>query len=48
MAVRRVARKYDREEMVAYIHGIDPNGDIAHILKKVNVCDFLGSLETTH
>src|ERR1700730_17949169 len=25
-------RRSEREEMVAYIHGIDPQGDIAHIL----------------
>ena len=46
MTVRRVARKYDREEMVAYIHGIDPNGDIAHILvhKKGERVRFSGKL----
>src|SRR3979411_741594 len=32
MAVRRAPRKYDREEIVAYIHGIDLNGDVAHVL----------------
>jgi hypothetical protein len=32
MAIRTPVRKYDREEMVAYIHGIDPEGDVANIL----------------
>jgi hypothetical protein len=29
---RGPARRYEREEMVAYIHGIDPQGEVAHIL----------------
>ena len=46
MAVRRVPRKYDREEMVAYIHGIDLNGDVAHVLvhKKGDSVRFSGKL----
>jgi hypothetical protein len=32
MAMRTSARKYEREELVAYIHGISPEGDVAHIL----------------
>jgi hypothetical protein len=46
MAVRRAPRKYDREEMVAYIHGIDPDGDVAHILvhKKGDSVRFSGKL----
>jgi hypothetical protein len=46
MAIRRAPRKYDREEMVAYIHGIDPNGDVAHILvhKKGDSVRFSGKL----
>jgi hypothetical protein len=33
MATRRKpARNTGREELVAYIHGIDPKGDVAHIL----------------
>jgi hypothetical protein len=33
MAVRRgPLRKNEREELVAYIHGIDPEGELAHIL----------------
>jgi hypothetical protein len=33
MAVRRgPLRRTEREEFVAYIHGIDPEGDLAHIL----------------
>jgi hypothetical protein len=46
MAIRRAPRKYDREEMVAYIHGIDPNGDVAHIVvhKKGDSVRFSGGL----
>jgi hypothetical protein len=46
MAVRRAPRKFDREEMVAYIHGIDPNGDVAHVLvhKKGDSVRFSGKL----
>src|ERR1041385_6197641 len=33
MAVRRgPLRRNEREELVAYIHGIDPAGELAHIL----------------
>lgn len=32
MVARVSERKFDREVMVAYIHGIDPNGDLAHIV----------------
>jgi hypothetical protein len=32
MAMRAAGRKYDREEMVAYLHGIDPQGNVAHLL----------------
>jgi hypothetical protein len=33
MAVRRgPLRRNEREELVAYIHGIDPEGELAHIL----------------
>src|SRR3954449_1822342 len=33
MAVRHGAlRRTEREELVAYIHGIDPEGELAHIL----------------
>jgi hypothetical protein len=47
MALRRTpARGFDREEMVAYIHGIDPDGDVAHILvhKRGNRIRFSGRL----
>jgi hypothetical protein len=44
--MRTPARRYEREEMVAYIHGIDPQGDVAHILvhKKGNSVRFSGKL----
>src|SRR3954447_10550552 len=33
MAARRgLLRRNEREELVAYIHGIDPEGELAHIL----------------
>ena len=33
MAIRRrPSRKFEREEVVAYIHGIDLQGNVAHIL----------------
>jgi hypothetical protein len=33
MTVRRGSlRRNEREELVAYIHGIDPEGELAHIL----------------
>lgn len=35
MAIRNVVRKRayrERERVVAYIHGIDPNGDVVHVL----------------
>jgi hypothetical protein len=32
VAIRGPARKNNREEMVACIHGIDPEGEVAHIL----------------
>ena len=33
MAIRRgPLRRTQREELVAYIHGIDPEGELAHIL----------------
>jgi hypothetical protein len=44
--MRTPARRFEREEMVAYIHGIEPNGDIAHILvhKKGTSVRFSGRL----
>jgi hypothetical protein len=32
MAIRTPAGRYEREELVAYIHGIDLEGEVAHIL----------------
>ena len=32
MAMRPAARKFEREELIAYIHGVDAEGDLAHIL----------------
>ena len=35
MRIRNVVRKRtygERESVVAYIHGIDPNGDVVHVL----------------
>jgi hypothetical protein len=48
MAMRNNERKYEREEMVAYLHGIDPQGNVAHILvhkrgKKVRFSGELGN-----
>jgi hypothetical protein len=44
--MRAPQRKYVREEMVAYIHGIDAKGDVAHILvhKKGESVRFSGEL----
>jgi len=46
MAMRPPARKYDREEMVAYLHGIDSKGDVVHLLvhKKGSKVRFTGGL----
>ena len=47
MAVRRrPLRRTEREELVAYIHGIDPVGELAHILvhKRGNNVRFSGRL----
>jgi hypothetical protein len=43
---RRPLRHTEREELVAYIHGIDPGGDIVHILvhKRGNNVRFSGML----
>jgi len=46
MAMRAAGRKHDREEMVAYLHGIDPQGNVAHLLvyKKGDRVRFTGEL----
>src|SRR4051812_31112611 len=47
MAFRRGApRRTEREELVAYIHGIDPEGELAHILvhQRGNSIRFSGKL----
>jgi hypothetical protein len=46
MAMRPPARRFDREELVAYIHGVDPEGEVAHILvhKRGNFIRFSGRL----
>jgi hypothetical protein len=47
MAVRRgPLRRTEREELVAYIHGIDPVGELAHILvhQRGNSVRFSGRL----
>ena len=47
MAVRRGSlRRTEREEFVAYIHGIDPEGELAHILvhQRGNSVRFSGKL----
>ncbi len=46
MAMRNADRKHAREEMVAYLHGIDPKGNVAHILvhKKGKNVRFSGEL----
>src|SRR4051795_6884053 len=47
MAVRRgPLRRTEREELVAYIHGIDPEGELAHILvhQRGNSIRFSGRL----
>src|SRR3954470_9561314 len=47
MAVRRgPLRRNEREELVAYIHGIDPEGELAHILvhQRGNSIRFSGRL----
>src|ERR1044072_2257277 len=45
---RTPPRNTEREELVAYIHGIDPEGDIAHILvhKRGRSVRFSGKLGT--
>ena len=45
-ALRTPGRKREYENMVAYIHGIDPSGDVAHILvhQKGNKVRFSGRL----
>jgi hypothetical protein len=32
MAMRPAARKYEREQTVAYLHGIDPEGNVVNLL----------------
>ena len=47
MAVRRGSlRRNEREELVAYIHGVDPEGELAHILvhQRGNSIRFSGRL----
>ena len=47
MAIRRGSlRRTAREELVAYIHGIDPEGELAHILvhQRGNSIRFSGRL----
>src|SRR3954447_19963571 len=47
MAIRRGApRRTAREELVAYIHGVDPEGELAHILvhQRGNSIRFSGRL----
>src|SRR3954463_6686979 len=47
MTVRRgPLRRNEREELVAYIHGIDPEGELAHILvhQRGNSIRFSGKL----
>src|SRR3954451_18263175 len=47
MAVRRgPLRRTEREELVTYIHGIDPEGELAHILvhQRGNSVRFSGRL----
>src|SRR3954453_4117402 len=47
MTVRRgPLRRNEREELVAYIHGIDPEGELAHILvhQRGNSVRFSGRL----
>jgi hypothetical protein len=47
MAARRgPLRRTEREELVAYIHGIDPEGELAHILvhQRGNSVRFSGRL----
>ena len=47
MAVRRGSlRRTEREELVAYIHGVDPEGELAHILvhQRGNSVRFSGRL----
>jgi hypothetical protein len=47
MAVRRgPLRRNEREELVAYIHGIDPEGELAHILvhQRGSIIRFSGRL----
>ena len=47
MATRTAARKYEREEIVAYLHGIDPQGNVAHLLvhKRGDKVRFTGGVE---
>jgi len=47
MAIRRGSpRRTTREELVAYIHGVDPEGELAHILvhQRGNSIRFSGRL----
>src|SRR5215475_3886444 len=46
MAMRPPTRRFDREELVAYIHGIDREGEVAHIVvhKRGNFIRFSGRL----
>ena len=47
MAIRRGSpRRTAREELVAYIHGVDPEGELAHILvhQRGNSIRFSGKL----
>ena len=46
MATRPSSRKPEREELIAYLHGIDAQGDLAHILvhKRGDTIRFSGRL----
>ncbi len=46
MAMRPTARRFEREEMVAYLHGIDPEGNVVNLLvhKKGSRVRFTGGL----
>jgi hypothetical protein len=45
--MRTVPRTREREEMVAYLHGIDPQGNVTHLLvhKKGDKVRFTGRVE---
>jgi|HubBroStandDraft_6_1064221.scaffolds.fasta_scaffold4097198_1 hypothetical protein len=46
MAIRPRAGKFEREETVAYLHGIDPEGNVVHLLvnKRGTKVRFTGGL----